>query len=732
MRSRLSWFAAMAAATIALTPASASAAGAVPPPAQPSGGDAVTVPLVTGDQVMTGPGGTGTSDVVLPAPGAAAAYESSQAADGDRYVIPAIAIPYIGRGLDRSLFDVSALARDDITGAARVPVTLTFAVGSRPAAPPGVTLTSVSGNVAHGYLTASSARQFAAALRGPAGASATAGGARLPAGLTEMSLDAPTAPAPAPVVPDAALHTLQINVTDLSGGPASNVDVMLVNADDASTETADVPIVNGTGQIAVPAGDYSTSAVFVDSGAQGFTAMRLVTRTDFTVPGTSGVTTESIDERTATSAVSANTPRPATEDLVGANVVRLDAHGQGVSLQEATAVGGLGMYVNAQPAATTGRLLYVAQWGGTAPSASDGYRYDAAFGFDHIPADEHFTVRDSQVAIVHQHFYADPAAGSTAGALLSGPVDAGAGFFAIVASGSRETMPGDLTDYLGTAAGGSWMQFVSAPGGYFMFSDPRTFGAQREYSVGWAHGPLAPTLGQHADQQTCDACTAGSTLSLRFPPFGDSEADHYASGVSGATSHFTLYRDGSTLVDIGNRLGAVVQGLPPGPATYRAVLDTDLTASAGFSQSTRTHTDLTVPFVPTGDPGSALPPEDDCAGQSAGTPCQILPALTLDYRLATNELNTSSSPVQEMRLQVGHVSYDGAGSHAAITSATVSVSFDGGTTWQPAVVRGSAGQYTAIWPNPASARGTSPEIKVTATDAIGGSITQTITNAYTA
>ena len=44
---------------------------------------------------------------------------------------------------------------------------------------------------------------------------------------------------------------------------------------------------------------------------------------------------------------------------------------------------------------------------------------------------------------------------------------------------------------------------------------------------------------------------------------------------------------------------------------------------------------------------------------------------------------------------------------------------------------GSAGDYTATWPNPASARGTSPEIKVTAADAAGGSITQTITAAYT-
>jgi hypothetical protein len=161
------------------------------------------------------------------------------------------------------------------------------------------------------------------------------------------------------------------------------------------------------------------------------------------------------------------------------------------------------------------------------------------------------------------------------------------------------------------------------------------------------------------------------------------------------------------------------------------VYDTDLTGAPGVSQSIRTHTELTVPYTPVAGPGSALPAADSCEGQSASTPCQILPALTLGYHLATSEHNTSSAPVQVLRLRVGHTSYDGAGSDAAITSAAVSVSFDGGTTWQRATMAGSAGQYTATWPNPASARGSDPEITVTAADAIGGSITQTVTSAYT-
>jgi hypothetical protein len=104
-----------------------------------------------------------------------------------------------------------------------------------------------------------------------------------------------------------------------------------------------------------------------------------------------------------------------------------------------------------------------------------------------------------------------------------------------------------------------------------------------------------------------------------------------------------------------------------------------------------------------------------------------MPALTLNYRLASNQSNTSALAEQTMDLTVGHLSYDGRGSHAAITSAAVSVSFDGGATWQPAALTGGAGSYHATWRNTGSA---APALRVTATDAAGGSLTQTVTAAY--
>lgn len=229
--------------------------------------------------------------------------------------------------------------------------------------------------------------------------------------------------------------------------------------------------------------------------------------------------------------------------------------------------------------------------------------------------------------------------------------------------------------------------------------------------------------------QECGACSDGSTFDLWFNT-DDSDPSHLVY-TSYGTSNLVLYRNGAQVDAVASN-GDELTGLSGGPATYRAVYDTDATGVDGITQATKTHTDLTFVYTPQpGDPATTLPAADLCFAGVEATSCQILPALTLDYRLATDETNTSHAPIQTMNLDVAHLTYDGKGSHAPITSARVSVSFDGGTSWVPALVLGVNGHYTASWPNPASAAGSSPMLKVTATDAAGGSITQTITNAYT-
>ena len=538
--------------------------------------------------------------------------------------------------------------------------------------------------------------------------------------------------------PGRARATLRLKVTNLAGKPGRNVQVVLMNTDNARLSPAPLSV-NGTARITVPAGDYSLFALFVDFNAKGSAAVAFhcVFRSDFRV--TAAGTTVTIPERSATSPISVSTPRQAGGTELETVFFRGSKAGGGTATGLIlTPPEMLPTYISPQPAAKVGQLRYLERWSGAASSGR--YWYDAAFGFPGIPPSEHFVVRGSQVATIHEHFFADALAPSIGqGLWMEDPCEpaTGCGGYSnvvpLVSFSAPQVvdMPGNLTVYLDTAGGDQWVSAVQTTNYAFLLADPQTFLAGHSYSVDWAHGPLAAGLGQHRGPWQCQACTAGRTLSVNFSSLGDSDPSHFVPPVRDQRlqprAQFTLFRDGTKLVSARKASGAVVH-IPAGRASYRAVLNVNLTHDPGFSQSTQSHTVLTVRYVP--GAGPALPAGDVCSGQSAAAPCRMLPTLTLDYQLATSQSNTSNTATQVLHLRVGHLSYDGVGSHAAIRSAAVWVSFDGEKSWRRARVTGTGGRYTATWPNPSSAADSSPDIKVTASDAIGGSITQTITGAY--
>lgn len=686
--------------------------------------------MVTGDRVVLGPNGNVN---VLPATGSTGSLASYRAPNGDRYLIPTTAAPYLSRELDPSLFDVTALAA---TGAGdRVPVALSFAAGSTPTAPAGITLTSVSGDSATGYLTSASGPAFSTALRATTAADRAAGRPAgttpLVPGLTNISLaGAPTPPVATPYYP---LHILQLSVNGLTGKPVDFASVFLVDTDQVRRVQTFVPVSSGIGRIAVPAGNYTALGLFDDVDSNGnLTALRTVVQY-INVPDAPGAASATINESLATTPVTVTTPKPANADYELTTFLTVDASGSaGASFASIDFGAPPPTYINPAPAPTVGKLDYVVTWGGAAPTASDNYRYDLAFGSANgIPANQNYAVTDSQVATVHEQFSADPAAGPV-GSLLNGPSDPLLAHFGGDAIGYGTPMPGTLTDYLGNGDGGGWSQDAYTPNGLAFFGDAKAFTAGHTYAETWAHGPVAAGLRQYTGSQFCLVCSAGGNLQLGVDAVGDSDPSHSGQLFTNVTSsHFTLYRDGGVVFDQAGYDGARLTNMPTTPGTYRAVFDLSLAGVPGFSQSTVTHTDLTIPYNPNPGPDNALPADSSCFGGTASTPCEILPMLTLNYQLASDRTNTSTSPVQVLKLGVGHASYDGAGSHAPIRSASVQISFDGGKTWKSVPVIGFDGSYVALWANPVSASGTDPSIKVTATDVIGGSISQTITNAYT-
>ena len=101
------------------------------------------------------------------------------------------------------------------------------------------------------------------------------------------------------------------------------------------------------------------------------------------------------------------------------------------------------------------------------------------------------------------------------------------------------------------------------------------------------------------------------------------------------------------------------------------------------------------------------------------------PMMTLQYAVAHLRLDGAAPAGQQvLRLEVGHLQ---AAKASKVTMASVSVSFDGGKTWHWVTVTGTGGSYTAAFTAPAGAKVT---LRTKAADAAGGSVAETITNAY--
>ena len=103
---------------------------------------------------------------------------------------------------------------------------------------------------------------------------------------------------------------------------------------------------------------------------------------------------------------------------------------------------------------------------------------------------------------------------------------------------------------------------------------------------------------------------------------------------------------------------------------------------------------------------------------------ETLPLIDVDYDLALSSLNTARPG--PFSFGVGFRLAPGA-APSPITSVVVEVSWNGGTTWSPAASKCKRASCTVQVRNPSSG---SASLRVTATDAAGRSVVQTVSDAY--
>jgi hypothetical protein len=708
--------------------------------------------LVNGDRLATVPGPGGPAgQVLVRRPGSGAVFVLGLGRL--RYEIPAEALPFLGRGLSPSLFSVTDLRRAEAGG--RLPVTVTF-TGRRPALP-GITITRSAGGRAAGYLTAASALQFGAALTRQARADQPgarygddglfAGGtgitlAGTPAGTARTADQGPGRPAA--VRPGSQLRTLTVTGTGLNGHPDTGTSVLVINAADWHTFQAAGVFRHGTARFSVPAGPY---------WAVGFFGSPLAPRTDllpqFTV-GHKNVTVH-LAARAASSEVTAVTPRPSVLATSSILVIRAGLHHTSSSL---VVISPRQWISPTTRRPTVGGLRSYTQLQLDSPAAARGTPYQyflAPPGSSGIIPPQRQVARAARLATVTSRYYQDkPTTGSvlTFGGTLTQWQNVVGGMELPL------PMPGTLTLYLSTGPSVVWdssyytSNTTTATGQYGLLA----YRPGQRATQDWGQYPLHPQpytqpLSGAAGRVLWaepSAFRLGNRLVLLMTAFTDNQAGHSAPQaglVSGLSGSYALYQNGQRIAR-GNPFAPSLPGRTGGifsvlgttarltgrPATIRVTV-TARRRAALYPHSTTTTTTWTWRTRP--QPHARVPATWLCQPANQFPygeirTCAVQPMMTLDYHVRGMALNGSTAPGrQQIGLDVGHLQFGG---RAPITGATARVSGNDGRTWTPAAVRSDgAGHYTLTFT--AAAR-TDVPLQVFARDAAGGSIAETIHDAY--
>ena len=655
--------------------------------------------------------------------------------------IPAEAMAYLGRGLDPSLFNIGALQRAEKAG--RLPVAITFAGHSR--ALPGVTVTSSGKGREQGYLTAAGAKLFGAALARQFRADHRTGRYGMD-GLFSRGADiALLGAAAAAPRPGFRLDTLTMRATNMQGRADNGDLVMVLNVDNPErfedfNETTNV-FYHGSTKFSVPPGHYWAIGEFF-SFAKNVLAWRLVVLPQFTVRGN---TTVHLAERAASSQIGFATPRPSAAQQISFTVNRIARNGSAFSSGFSAYEPGISLWVSptskrptvgTMSSFTSGQLASPPKFTGTPYEYNLQYAGPAGI----IPAQQKFTATPASLAAVTQRYFQDVGSAGGWGVFGGFPQELQGGIlFANVfpirlpvtriqyfSAGSLQAWSSFYIEFLSSFAGGQ--------SGPFQVLNPATQAAEDWDAYPLHPQPavqlLPPSLGALLPQLP-SAIRLGNTLSLYSTPFSDNTQGNVGGGYYGGpgtviTGSYAVYQNGVRIAHGNPANGLVLVTLSPKPSTLKFVL-TAGRFSSSYPLSSASNTTWT--WRSARRPGAKVPPSWYCAftnnGQLLRT-CAVQPMMTVDYNVQGLQPDgRRPAGPQVIDLSFGHLQLAPA---ASVTGASAQFSYNDGQTWQAATVTPlGGGRFRMAFTAPA---GVDVTLRVHATDAAGGAITETILRAY--
>ncbi|MEV7046055.1 hypothetical protein [Amycolatopsis sp. NPDC051061] len=692
----------------------AHASSAAPPPDDPPTGTAL---LVTGDRITARPSVDGHRSIVVQhAADKGVGRVMVHLSRGARsYAVPAAALPYLGRGLDWNLFDVDTVLQ-----------------AQRDRQPTEQAVTA--------------AKEFGATLVNKFLDDRKHGTYR----PLEPAMSTPGAPAtPAKKQPASVMRTLTVTANGPDGTPDTGDVAVVFNTDDGNlfdVNESDSVFAHGAAKFSVPDGHYSVLGLFFETDAGGnVTAVRYSARPEVTV---SGDTSTAVDAQAASSKVTWDTPRPALSEDGGFLLRREPTVGPALTVDLAV---GPGVPVFVSPTGepvTTGKLQsYPYNRLSSPPGPGTPYEYTLQRATTGVIPEQHYTVTTADLATIDANYYSEV---NSVGARQR------AGRYPFeddtVRTSHQIVLPRSQTEYVSADPAILWY------GGLGKYVSPKFlswFGGQYEaahhYQPGtslredWNRFPLHPAgtadrLPSDVPWSTVPPVTRqGDDLRIHLTPFTDNEPGHTGFGFAGESrddlaGSYVLRQNGTQIAGGPISRGQVdfttKASVDPAPATLQLSLDATREGPM-YLLSTASHTEWTWKSQHVS--GGSLPVPYACEPVDGGQPardCAVEPLMTLRYLVGDLDVRgTAPNGPQTVDVTVDHLQ---PGSGTEVAGATAQFSLDNGTTWQDAAVanRGN-GSFRATFDATAPTnRGTDVALRVTATDADGGQISETLLHAY--
>ncbi|MER5358368.1 S8 family serine peptidase [Streptomyces sp. NPDC002785] len=370
-------------------------------------------------------------------------------------------------------------------------------------------------------------------------------------------------------------------------------------------------------------------------------------------------------------------------------------------------------YADVDRRAKNGTFEFRPTWRATGSEDGSPYVYNLSFPTEGpLQSDQVYQPKDSKLAQVTETWNAMGKEADYLDAMFLRPSGSSGDYVPVSPFGSVH-VPTTRTAYY-TTGDDAWYHgaMTSFPFAAFMNDQERTYQAGERRAEEWYGGPLRPAAPRDADGKLMlTAERQGDLIGFQNALWADSSGDHWAyEGSFGDLGNLVLKRNGEQIASSAWPYAAFE--VPDEDSAYELTqnLEKIYTADRNWLRSTAVKT--TWSFRSHREPDV----------YSRGLP-MLFPA----YDAPVDGLNTlpAQSGITVGLSVEGHAGY----TPGAIKTASLSYSYDGGTTWTQAPTEQRDGKWTAILDNTGAA-GKQVTMKVALTDANGNAVTQTITRAY--